>query len=53
MEWLIPVIIVVALVYSVVNLLVDLSYGLIDPRTRSRLAGRRVAAAAEKAVVES
>jgi peptide/nickel transport system permease protein len=34
------VVIVVALVYSVVNLLVDVSYGLIDPRTRGSLAGR-------------
>ena len=35
------VVIVVALVYSVVNLLVDLSYGVIDPRTRPALGGRR------------
>jgi peptide/nickel transport system permease protein len=52
------VVLVVALVYSVVNLLVDLSYGLIDPRTRPSLGARRatsdrVAAAHEKAVVES
>lgn len=61
------VVLVVALVYSVVNLLVDLSYGLIDPRTRLALRGRRSAptdsaptasaptapAAREKAVVES
>jgi peptide/nickel transport system permease protein len=51
------VIIVVAVVYSTVNLLVDLSYGLIDPRTRSR-GGRgadrsAVEAAREKAVIES
>jgi peptide/nickel transport system permease protein len=47
------VIIVVALVYSVVNLVVDLLYGIIDPRTRSRLSGRVVVVATEKAVIES
>ena len=36
------VVIVVALVYSVVNLLVDVSYGIIDPRTRGSLGGRKL-----------
>lgn len=47
------IIIVVALVYSVVNLLVDLSYGVIDPRTRARLSGRSVARAKDEAAVEA
>jgi peptide/nickel transport system permease protein len=46
------IIIVVALVYSVVNLLVDLSYGLIDPRTRAKTGGAAVARAKDEAVVE-
>jgi peptide/nickel transport system permease protein len=46
------IIIVVALVYSVVNLLVDLSYGVIDPRTRAALSGRSVARAKDEAAVE-
>lgn len=40
------VVIVVALVYSVVNLLVDVSYGLIDPRTRGALAAPKTRAGA-------
>jgi peptide/nickel transport system permease protein len=47
------IIIVVALVYSVVNLLVDLSYGLIDPRTRSKLGGGAVARAVTRAKDEA
>jgi peptide/nickel transport system permease protein len=46
------IIIVVALVYSVVNLLVDLSYGLIDPRTRPSSGGAAVARAKDEAAVE-
>jgi peptide/nickel transport system permease protein len=46
------IIIVVALVYSAVNLLVDLSYGVIDPRTRATLSGRSVARAKDEAAVE-
>jgi peptide/nickel transport system permease protein len=45
------VIIVIAVVYSVVNLVVDVSYGLIDPRTRGRRAAPAVSAAAEKVTV--
>lgn len=47
------IVIVVAVVYSIANLLVDVSYGLIDPRTRSRLGGRAVQDARDRAVVES
>jgi len=47
------IIIVVALVYSVVNLLVDLSYGVIDPRTRAKLSGTSVARAKGEAAVEA
>ena len=39
------VVIVVALVYSVVNLIVDVSYGIIDPRTRGPLGRRKLAPA--------
>ncbi|GAB2468938.1 peptide/nickel transport system permease protein [Conyzicola lurida] len=46
------IIIVVALVYSVVNLIVDLSYGIIDPRTRAKLSGTSVARAKDEAAVE-
>ena len=41
------VIIVVAVIYSIVNLVVDISYGVIDPRTRRRF-GRKAETAAEK-----
>ncbi|GAA3873129.1 ABC transporter permease [Leifsonia kafniensis] len=48
------VVIVVALVYSVVNLIVDVSYGVIDPRTRGALSGRRsVGSAAVPAVASA
>ncbi|MFD1714294.1 ABC transporter permease [Amnibacterium flavum] len=46
------VVIVVAVVYSVVNLLVDFSYGLTDPRTRPAALRRRVQDARNQAVVE-
>jgi peptide/nickel transport system permease protein len=46
------VVLVVAVVYSVVNLLVDFSYGLIDPRIRPS-GRRRVRAARDAAVVSS
>lgn len=39
------VVIVVAVVYAVVTLIVDGLYGVIDPRTRTRIAPRKVAAA--------
>ncbi|WP_159500551.1 ABC transporter permease [Microbacterium sp. 18062] len=38
------VVIVVAVVYAVVTLIVDAMYGVIDPRTRTRLSGRKEAA---------
>ena len=47
------IVIVVALVYSVVNLLVDLSYGVIDPRTSAKLGGAPVARAKDEAAVEA
>lgn len=47
------IVIVVAVVYSIANLLVDLSYGLIDPRTRAKLGGRSVEAARDAAAVEA
>lgn len=49
------VVIAVALVYSTVNLAVDLLYGLVDPRTRrgGRAASAAVQAAREKVAVES
>jgi peptide/nickel transport system permease protein len=46
------VVIVVAVVYSVVNLLVDLLYGVVDPRLRPE-AGRATRSAIDRAVVES
>jgi peptide/nickel transport system permease protein len=46
------VVLVVAVIYSVVNLAVDLLYGVIDPRLRPKT-GRRVTAAIERSLVES
>jgi len=46
------VVLVVAVVYSIVNLVVDLSYGVIDPRSRARLSAGAVRRARAKAVVE-
>ncbi len=37
------VVIVVAIVYSLVNLIVDISYGIIDPRIRPSLGGQKTA----------